>query len=313
MRAVLVLCLVSSAACVTSPAPAPCEARPIGLSLIEAQHVVSRFEAMQASVGRNDPLNAPKSLEDALEILRRDQIDLFSAGVQFTAATGGAEALALQAQLELAWGESQQILADMFALGTARLNRSVRALELRGDELDRGTLRRVQDLKLQASESLLVSEALGRLASEHVSTGASLARRVIQEKPSEYLGYRVAADYHRLRHDWPKFEEMVRRIEAANPDSIGLLFLRGVGAWYRDNDLEESRRHLRLALEKDPKFARAQVQLVLSAPSTEETKAELAKLAALNPNHQLIVWAKSLLDAAEEADGLARARPAPGR
>src|SRR5688572_11277346 len=54
----------SAAACTTTPAAKPCEARAVGLSLIEAQRVVARFESAQASVGRSDPLNTPKTLDD---------------------------------------------------------------------------------------------------------------------------------------------------------------------------------------------------------------------------------------------------------
>jgi tetratricopeptide (TPR) repeat protein len=309
VRLSLLALVLVSAACASTAEVGACTSRPLSMSLAEAHQVVSRFEAMQASVSRNDPLSAPKSAADVLEILKRDQIDLFSAGITYAAMQPDQpESLALQAQLELAWGDAQQILADIFTTSSERLLPAVRALELRAaaDDLDPAGLRKLSELKDQIGEARLTAEALGRLASEHVATGASLAKRVIAANPNDYVGYRVVADYYRLRQNWDLFSDTVTRIEETKPDSNGLVFLRGTAAMYRDGNLAEARSQFQTALARDPGFTRAQAQLVLASGSSKEARAALEKLREINPTHQMVIWAGPVIQAAEESHGLAR-------
>lgn len=301
MSRLVLLCLIV-AGCRAAEVSPP--ARSTGLSLDEARGVVARFEALQATGSAGDPLLTPASLDDVLTILKRDQLDLFPAGAAFAAAQPGATAAALRAQIELAWAEAQLILADVFADVSGSLRASVRGLRIRvvsgeGTEKD---AQRLGALEQWIDESDLLSEALTRLAAEHAGEGARLARTIIAEHPTDYLGYRVAADYHRLRGDWPAFEAMVRKLEETNPDSNGLLFLRGTAALWRDGDASRARSFFRHALERDPAFTRAQAQLVVGRGDAREAFAEYQKLRALNPRHQIVVWAGEALTAAFEAE-----------
>lgn len=303
MRQVAAVCLMMALAGCRTAAPAQAARRPVGLTIEEARELVADLEARQAAESVGEPLCEPKSLDDVLEILKRDQIDLFPKGIAYASKQEGARAEALRAQIELAWGEAQSILAEVFADTSGQLDRAVRALEIRVASGEATS--RQQDRLLALAElsvrSTVLAEALNRLAAEHVGAGARLAKELIARNPSDYLGYRVAADYYRLREDWPAFETLLRKIEETNPDSNGLVFLRGAAALGRDRNPEEAQKQLRLALEKDPKFTRAQAQLVLSKTGARDTYAEYQRLRALNPHHQIVIWAGEAITTAFEA------------
>ena len=146
-----------------------------------------------------------------------------------------------------------------------------------------------------------MAEALALLAAEHSAAGARHAREIIAAAPTNYQGYRVAADYYRLRERWEEFDDTVAKIEILKPDSNGLLFLRGVSALYREGDGPKADRFFRAALARDPKFVRAQAQLVRSQRGLAAKRAEYLKLKELNPHHQIVVWAGPGLERAYAA------------
>lgn len=296
--------VVCIAACVTAaPARMPA-ARTVSLTLDEAKALVADFEARQARESDGSGLREPKSLDDVLEILKRDQLDLFPAGVAFAAKTpDDPKAAALQAQIELSWGEALQILGEVFADVTGQLRQTAHDLEIQAasGELSDKQQQRLEGLRETLSKNDGISDALSRLAAEHVGIAARLAKEIIAKSPSDYHGYRVAADYYRLRGDWANFDEMMKKLEAANPGSNGLVFLRGTSALTRDGDAAAATRFLRQALENDPKFTRAQALLVLSRSGVRDTYAEYQKLRALNPHHQIVVWVGEAFTQAFEA------------
>jgi predicted Zn-dependent protease len=275
--------------------------RKVGMSLEESRQIVQSLEAQQAKNSDKDPLRTPGSMDDLLNILKRDQIDLFPAGVAWAAKQGDPKAKALQAQIELAWGDAHLILAELFSDAANRLRSSVRLASRGGFLQDAAQKAKIDEMKKTIQQCETVGEALEALAAEHVSTGARIAQEVINANPDDYVGWRLAADFYRMRGEWPRFDEMVKKIEEKNPDSNGLLFLRGTAALERDGNVAESSSLLRQALSKDPAFTRAQAQLVLSRGSVEETFAELEKLRALAPNHQIVVWAGPPITAAYNA------------
>lgn len=304
MRRLTTLCVAILVACASSPQPAaPAARRQVGLTLDEAKTLVAELEARQRDLSKSDPLREPKSLDDVLRILKRDQLDLFPAGVAFAETLQGPDAEALRAQIELAWGEAQSILSEVFVDASGQLKSAVTQLELRvvsGEGTDRDA-QQLAALQETISKSDLLAEALSRLAAEHVGTGARLAREVIAKTPSSYIGYRVAADFYRLRQDWDDFDHMVQKIEQTNPGSNGLVFLRGTAALQRAKDVDGAQKLFREALQKDPQFTRAQAQLVLARTGVRDTYAEFQRLRALNPNHQIVVWAGEAITAAFEA------------
>lgn len=303
MRLFRVVPVLLVAACVSTPQPRVERSRAAGMSLEEARALVAEFETRQAAESASDPLAQPKSLDQVVEILKRDQIDLFAAGVAFAEKQEGAQAEAVRAQIELAWGEAQLILAEVFDDVSGQLRSAVRQGRVRAasGEASATEAKRIAGLEDWIDRSDRLSEALVRLAAEHVGTGARLAQDVVAKNPSDYVGYRVAADFHRLRGDWGAFDEMVKKIEETNPESNGLVFLKGAAALQRDGDPEAARELFRTALSRDPKFTRAQAQLVLSRRAVRDVYAEYQKLRALNPHHQIVVWAGEAITTAFEA------------
>jgi len=277
------------------PAGAPVFRRNVGLTEEQAQAIVAAFEARQVAPGK--ALAPPTDLKAALEALKTDRIDGFPASVAFLQTQTGYEATSLTAQTLLAWGEAELVVAEVLARTAALLEQDVRAVELRRRKTD-------ADKKWLAEERARIDlfretdEALRILAAEHVAGGAELAEKAVAEKPSDYVGYRIAADAARLRNDWATFTDSVTKVQAANPDSNGLRFLRGVEAFSRDGDAREAGQHFREALQHDPNFVRAQAQLVLVAPTVFDQHKELQALKAVAPDHQIVRWAGPGIEAA---------------
>lgn len=302
-RHVALFTLFSLAGCAGSPAVTRA-ADSSDLTVEEAHRLVTAYEQRRATRAQsaNDPLRNPKSLDDVLEVLRRDQIDLFPESVKFATGQQGAQALALRAQIELAWGEGQHILADLLHRASHNLRTQAGLLERKGHttELSAAEKQELQTLQSTLRDLAGIGDALTRVGGQHIAQGATLARLVIDQAPADYHGYRVAADYYRLREDWAGFDSMVKKIEAAQPNSNGLVFLRGMEALHRKNDPQKAAELFREALHRDPKFARAQVQLLLAQPDTEAAYVEFEKLRALNPSHQVVVWAGPAIAGAHE-------------
>jgi predicted Zn-dependent protease len=149
------------------------------------------------------------------------------------------------------------------------------------------------------------------VAAEHVAKGAVLARRLIASAPDDYVGYRLAADYYRMRGNWSQFDEMLKKLETKNPTSNGLVFLRAMDEIQRAGRTASGQELLRQALQKDPKFVRAQSELVMAAGSLDERVKELKALEKLNPRHQLVLWVGPVLDAAYARDQKSKAADEP--
>ena len=278
----------TSQAMTTSQAAAPL---PSKLTVEQADKIVNEARGAFAHADAANPLRQPKSLDDVLAILRTDQIDLFSAGVAFAEKDGSPKAKVLQAQLEICWGENQRIVAQLMDSLSGELREEV--LELREAEaagkLSPADVERVQRLEaLLADENPLVP-ALSKLAPTHLAKGRVLAESLVNAAPADYEGYRVLADYARIRGDWDKFDSLVKEVQTRHPGSTGLLFLQGIEVAERSRDFKAAADYMRQALAKEPRFARAQVQLFLFAEGLDAKLAEFAKLQASSPQHQVVV------------------------
>lgn len=288
---------------VAAPAPTPAE-----LTYEQAQNVVASIalrRAVRKAELQNDPLGTPKSLDDVLEVLRRDQQEFFPGALAFAATQEGPRALALRAQIELAWGESELILEQMLTRTAAHLRDELGRLEVkrRAGGLSAEETASLASLRETIADLGSVSEALVRVGAEHVSAGATLAQQVIAAAPDDYQGYRVAADYFRVRGEWARFDEMMAKLDAANPKSNGGLFLRGVEALQRKHDTATAELYFLQALEKDPKFARAQAQVALARVGRPEAQLELKRLADISPHHQLVRWMGAVAPLPASVDG----------
>lgn len=227
-------------------------------------------------------LQRPSSLDDGMQILKRDQLTLFPAGVALARSLAGLEAMALEAQLELAWGESYLLVMAVLQRLDDELRRALDALPAAAAPAERAWL--VRTLR----DNDRYAEACQLLSIAHLTAGSAKADAVMAVHPDSYLGYRLAADYYRTVADWPRFDAMVSRIEALKPDSNGLVFLKGAAAFGRDRDLAAAARWFRQALATDPDFLRARAHLVMIQPDAASMLAELAAMQQVNPEHQLV-------------------------
>jgi len=265
--------------------------------------LVHDFESRMAARTPDDPLHRPQNVDDLEQILRRDQLDLFAPGIETAENLADPRSRALQGQMELAWGEAQMVLADLLNDLSIRLRVNARPLELRSET---GSLAAEDRAKLElwrkkAAENSSLASALSVTGMEHLWEGARVAEGFIDSAPGNYLGWRLAADFHRLRRMWVLFDEAVKELEKTNPQSNGLLFLRGVEAMDRYGDLSKARELLLKAIDRDPKFVRARVQLLLSHPFIGEAWEDYEHLRRANEHHQVVVFAEPLLMEAREA------------
>ncbi len=286
---------------------------PIGMSLAEAREIVGDFERRHAELTPPTPLSEPKSIDDAWEILRSDRLDLFPAGTTYLAGRSDLESRALGAQLELSWGEAQFIIAHLLGTASDELRRAVWQLRSRRAA---GALSGEEEQRLQEIGATLVdadrtAEALSQVASEHTARGARGARALLEDYPKDYVGYRLAADYYRMRHDWQKFDEMIAQLEKLRPQSTGLLFLRGAAELQNRGDTSRAIELLNAALEDESAFTRARVHLLLAHRSIGSVHREYSALRSHAPHHQVVVWAGPAIEFAQkvaEADRVERER-----
>ncbi len=276
------------AASLKTACPATKVAVPVRLDRAAAAKIVAALEGREAA-GR---LANPRSFDDVSEILKLDQFPLFPAAIAFISTQKDVRAQALGAQIELAWAESLQQLAEI------DLNLSTRFFDLADEAEEKAATKgmsgpefqRLKELRAKAADAQQTAEALKLSAAEHLARGVEIARQVIKQAPTEYLGYRVAADYYRLTGDWKGFDGMLARLAKANPSSNGLVFLKGVAAYQRDRDVAAASKLLRTAVKNDPRFTRAQVHLMMIQPTLEETWAEFVKLQQMSPEHPVVRW-----------------------
>ncbi len=278
-----------------------------GMTLAQAKDVVAEVEASLTPATTRVDITPDEA--GALVALKSDRLDAFPEAVRAIEAIKVAEdghgdvdvqIIALRAQLYLAWGEAELTVAEVLARTATALESNVRGLSAK-KELSAAEAARVAADNEAIVQARQIDEALRLLAAEHVDIGNREADAVIQRAPDDYQGYRVAADAARLRHQWESFGALLQRVEAHNPDSNGLRFLRGVAAWMRDGDASTAAQLFRSALLTDPTFVRAQAQLVLVAPSLSEQHAELLNLRSIAPDHQLVRWAGPQIERAYDA------------
>ena len=268
------------------------------MSLEEAELITAGFEESMTKRMQDSSLWNPKSLDDVLEILRTDNMALFNKGVEFSINEEGIKAISLRAQIELAWGEAQMVLSEFLMKLVSHMNATLIALKKKRAT---GELNALEKEQYQNSKKLIkktenTADALSRIASEHILVGSRLARKMMKEYPESYLGYRVAADYYRLREEWDDFKKMVEKIKEKNPDSNGLKFVLGVAARHYETDIEKSRKYLEAALLKDPKFTRCRVHLLLLEDTIEKMFEQYIKLKESSPSHQIVIWADDLIE-----------------
>jgi tetratricopeptide (TPR) repeat protein len=274
-----------------------------GLSVAEANQIIGAFETAREQ-GAAIATVEVKSLDDVLTVLKSDNLDNFPAAVKFLEAQKGNEALALHSQIELAWGEAQQILAELLLRAQQNLVRQrqkLEAKEVSGSGLKQDEIQELEALKKTLGQIDDVVLSLERVAKEHFQVGGKLARELIEIAPSDYHGYRVIADYYHLIGDWESFDQAVAKLEQTNPSSIGLLFARGMEQLDRFGDRTKAAGFFTKALERDPDFMRAEVQLLLLQSEIPDAYRQYQALMKKSPQHQIVRWAGPVITRSYQA------------
>lgn len=274
-----------------TPAPAPEPVARIDLQTIDpatmtAEQATSVVEQLMRTwpVAPDNKLAHPASIDDVLAILKLDQVTLFPLGVAYLASVEGPEAASLHAQIELAWGEAYQIMATLQKIVRQQLSGIASYLAKDAEK----NAAQIEQLNKNLHELDVITGALEMEAAAHGKRGADLAEAFIAANPDSYLGYRLGADYYRLNKQWVKFDEMVVKLKEKNPDSNGLVFLEGAAAYQKNKDMAKATELFTKALAKDPAFVRAQAHMMYMQTELPQLHAELLKLEAANPDHQLV-------------------------
>ena len=148
---------------------------PSTLTVEEAERIVREARGAFAHPDSQNPLRQPKSLDDVLAILRTDQIDLFAAGVAFAEKDASPRAKALQAQIEIAWGENQRIVAQLLDGLSGELREEI--LELRESEaagkLSPADAERVAEGQLPQPDRVGISQRREAVEEQNLGCGHS--------------------------------------------------------------------------------------------------------------------------------------------
>jgi tetratricopeptide (TPR) repeat protein len=234
----------------------------------------------------------PKTLEDVLAILKRDEVTSFGAGIALASEHQGLQARALEAQIELAWGEAYMIVLELMMLLEQRYDEQLEKLKAL-KHLDPIQEAEAQWLRQQVQHSERFSDAFQIVSIEHMTRGVAKANEAIKQNPDNYLGYRVAADYYRMTRDWSGFHGVEEKIQKLNPNSNGLTFLRGTVAFHKDGDQKKAAAYFRQALHKDADFVRAQAHLLVIQEDDVTLMIEFDKLKKISPRHQVVGWLRA--------------------
>jgi hypothetical protein len=297
--AVSLLCSLVATGCAGSAVKRSASAA--DLSPEDAEQIAEAYRHRhEARAANPNPLKNPHSLDEVLEVLRLDEIDLFPGAVKFATTEGSPRGKALAAQILVAWGDAQHLLGQLLSRAGMDLKMSRQRLERKqaAGKISPRDQERLDHVNKSLTDLEGVERALHMVGNRHIADGMKLAEQVIAAAPSDYEGYRVAADYYHLREEWPQFDEMVKKIETLKPNSNGLTFLRGEAARDRDHNRMEAAKLFKEAVTRDPKFTRAEVALLVLQSDLEGAHTELAKLKEINPNHQIVQWMGPTLERA---------------
>lgn len=245
-----------------------------------------------------DNLLAPKTVQDAQDIVRSDNVALFARAdaifVQhLESKPQDLENLTWHAQLYLAWADGAALTRKTLATSVERLEKKQAKLQAKLEEGTSGLAKQEAEAELQELAWLLPLTAkvvadLDRVTQDKLAIGKQKTEAIVKTHADTYEGYRLAADYHRQAEAWETYTDVVSKLEKLNPDSNGLRFLRGVVAFARDKDYATAEQHLAEAVQHDAKFTKAQYYLALSLLNQrklDEAVAAMERTLELSPGH----------------------------
>ncbi len=149
----------------------------------------------------------------------------------------------------------------------------------------------------------LIDYRLAQLA-EIEENARGLCNVLITYNASDYISHRVMADYYRIMGDRENMEQSLANVEAINPQSNGLIFIRGAAKMQFDRDYIGAIHLFDEAIKRDPKFIKALYfkGLSYSAMSSDKmAKAIMQEVMKMSPEHP---GAKAFLSAEAYIDSL---------
>ncbi|MBN2358005.1 MAG: tetratricopeptide repeat protein [Deltaproteobacteria bacterium] len=280
--------------CAGSKAAGP-QAQPVAAPALSAEEERERQQLEQvfrnlldvpADAAIAERLRDPKTVQDAQDVVRSDNIALYPKADKLFAEYLASHPeditnLTWHAQLYLAWADAAIATRQSLAQSLERLRQEQQAGQA-GD--------RLEQLAWTIGLAERAQADLDAVAREKLGVGAAKALAILKLDQESYEGYRLAADLFRLNGDWTQHEKFMKKLEARNPDSVGLRFQKGVVAYCRDQDLHQAERYLKEALAKDPQFAKAQYYLALTYLSMhryDHAREALEQTLRISPGHPL--------------------------
>jgi tetratricopeptide (TPR) repeat protein len=142
-------------------------------------------------------------------------------------------------------------LAQLYVAWSEQLKNEISFLRLKG-----AAAKYMNNPSDQKAMEMLIDYRLAKLT-EVDENARFLCNTLRTYYPTHYLSHRVMADYFRVMGDREKMEPHVAIVEQINPESTGLLFLKGAVLADFDKDYIQAVDYYDQALRKDPLFVKA--------------------------------------------------------
>ncbi|MBN2359417.1 MAG: tetratricopeptide repeat protein [Deltaproteobacteria bacterium] len=251
----------------------------------------------------------PKTVDDAQAIVRSDNPALFDKADRVFAEhlkgkPDDLKNLTWHAQLFLAWADSAALTARTLDSSVEKLAKRQAALteKLAGDSLSDQDRAKAQQALAETEQLIpLVQKVLGQLeqvAAQKKAIGKEKTQALLKQHRDTYEGYRLAADCYRIEEDWGNYGDALAKLEKLNPQSNGLLFIKGVVAFQRDREYGSAERYLSQAVGNDAQFTKAQYYLALTYVNMrrfDDAQRALDQTLALSPGHPFANAVKKLV------------------
>jgi tetratricopeptide (TPR) repeat protein len=121
-----------------------------------------------------------------------------------------------------------------------------------------------------------------------LESATALAKQLMIHNPDNYIGFRVMADYHRVSGAREQMDALLEKVAELNPDSNGLLFVRGAAKAQFDKDYDGAIELYDQAIANDPMFIKALYfkGLALHAKGEEQSAREVfSNVLSKSPDH----------------------------
>jgi hypothetical protein len=229
-----------------------------------------------------------QSIDEAVKVLRADDVYRFQKGIDFATPLPGADALTLRALLHLARARafvtSAAILEEL-----ARRQTAERDLLASRRESGNADEKRIGEIDAAVRGLTQGAIALRTVGAEDQDTGAKLAAEAQRQRPTDTLALRARIHASALAGEWTIFDREMKGLESQEPDNAE--YIRGIEALTRYANPAEAAKHLEAALAKNPDLVGAMALRVLVEREPEARFAALEALRAKSPKHPVVILA----------------------